>query len=117
MRRLLETVTFEEDQICAYAFKCLRVEPFAFSEVRPEINEDSFRPPGATDQALKTLETAVYGSTLTGANQSQLIAGYGSTETAGDRSTLIAGYGSTGTSGSDSSIIAATETKRGEKAR
>ncbi|OZO00959.1 Ice nucleation protein, partial [Pseudomonas sp. IB20] len=82
------------------------VEPFAFSEVRPEINEDSFRPPGATDQALKTLETAVYGSTLTGANQSQLIAGYGSTETAGDRSTLIAGYGSTGTSGSDSSIIA-----------
>ncbi|MCF8991914.1 Ice nucleation protein, partial [Pseudomonas carnis] len=53
-----------------------------------------------------TLETATYGSTLTGANQSQLIAGYGSTETAGDKSTLIAGYGSTGTSGSDSSIIA-----------
>ncbi|MBT0628158.1 Ice nucleation protein, partial [Pseudomonas fluorescens] len=59
-----------------------------------------------TVRSTQTLETAVYGSTLTGANQSQLIAGYGSTETAGDSSTLIAGYGSTGTSGSDSSIIA-----------
>lgn len=62
--------------------------------------------PRITVRATQTLETAVYGSTLTGANQSQLIAGYGSTETAGDSSTLIAGYGSTGTSGSDSSIIA-----------
>lgn len=94
------------------------IETFVFAEVQPETSETFPALPviagGPVDvvkqrttvRAMQKLETAIYGSTLTGASQSQLIAGYGSTETAGDSSTLIAGYGSTGTSGSDSSIIA-----------
>ncbi|RMW20592.1 Ice nucleation protein, partial [Pseudomonas syringae pv. tagetis] len=56
--------------------------------------------------ATQTLQTATYGSTLSGDSHSQLVAGYGSTETAGDHSDLTAGYGSTGTAGSDSSLTA-----------
>ncbi|RMN15154.1 hypothetical protein ALQ65_05288, partial [Pseudomonas syringae pv. coriandricola] len=59
--------------------------------------------PAATPQSL---QTATYGGTLSGENNSRLIAGYGSTETAGNNSDLIAGYGSTGTAGSDSSLVA-----------
>ncbi|MCF5601193.1 Ice nucleation protein, partial [Pseudomonas syringae] len=67
----------------------------------------------------QTLQTATYGSTLSGDNNSRLIAGYGSNETAGNHSDLIAGYGSTGTAGSDSSLVAgygSTQTAGGDSA-
>ncbi len=67
----------------------------------------------------QNLQTATYGSTLSGDNHSRLIAGYGSNETAGNHSDLIAGYGSTGTAGSDSSLVAgygSTQTAGGDSA-
>ncbi|KKW49323.1 Ice nucleation protein, partial [Pantoea ananatis] len=78
---------------------------------RKDINSPALNTIDATKtytepKAEQSVETGGYGSTLSGANNSKLIAGYGSTETAGDESTLIAGYGSTGTAGTDSSIVA-----------
>lgn len=54
----------------------------------------------------QNLQTATYGSTLSGDNHSRLIAGYGSNETAGNHSDLIGGHDCTLMAGDQSRLTA-----------